>query len=75
MTDAGYEGPQGVHLGTAEIVCPECDAVLPVPVRMHLGAAENGQQMLVTDPDMTDLWAHAFTHEDTRWVENEYDHD
>lgn len=51
-----------IEVGTVAVRCPECADELPVVVRAEL-TWQDGQQFLVCDPDMTDLWAHKFTHE------------
>lgn len=74
MTDENepdYE--PGIDIGAAQITCPECGQVIPIRVRAQLGLREDGRQTLITDPDMTDLWAHAWSHESDDWVRKEYD--
>ena len=47
-----------------EVICPECAAVLPIPVAVHIGAiTEDGDLPVEAVPDLTDVWAHAWTHE------------
>lgn len=50
---------RGVHY---EVLCP-CGTSIPVPIACHLEDRTDGSQELMTIPDMTDLWAHSFTHE------------
>lgn len=45
-----------------ECPLPDCDATLPVEVRCRVVDVRPGQQNLVCEPDMTDVWAHHFTH-------------
>lgn len=55
-----------VMIGTAQIACPACDTIVPVPVEGHLDNEEHshlGEARLVCEPDMTDLWAHMWTHD------------
>ena len=45
-----------VHIG-----CPTCGSVIPVPFTAEL-AWQGDRQYIEFEPDMTDLWAHAWTH-------------
>lgn len=51
-----------VLVGTVTVQCPACDVQLPIPVTAHLSQVNRQQQELVCNPDMSDVWAHAFTH-------------
>lgn len=44
------------------IVCPECDARMPVPIHVRMQHFSDEPSRLVAEPDMTDVWAHAWTH-------------
>lgn len=55
-----------VPVGTVQIQCPACPAVVPVPVTAHFtpgDETESGRAELVCTPDMTDMWAHVWQHE------------
>lgn len=53
-----------VHVGTAQIICPVCDEQIPVPVSARVDDTnEDGATTLVCQPDMTDLWAHMWVHD------------
>lgn len=43
------------------IKCPACDTVIDVPITVQL-VQQGDRQYLNCDPDMTDLWAHAWSH-------------
>lgn len=51
---------------TVEIQCPECPEVIEVDLRPELVADDNGVQHFTIDPEMTDLWAHAWMHDPTQ---------
>jgi len=56
-----------VNAGSVSIVCPECDAIVVVPVNCEIENPEGawlGAAALNCTPDMTDLWAHMWTHEE-----------
>lgn len=46
-----------------EIICPECSATIPVSIESSIETLPCGDHELTLTPDMTDLWAHSFTHE------------
>jgi hypothetical protein len=47
---------------SVDIECP-CGVVVPVPIAIHLSAVHPvDQQRMTCEPDLTDLWAHSFTH-------------
>lgn len=52
------------------MACP-CGVEIEVPIEFELGRIENGRQQLNFHPDYTDLWAHAWTHDET--VEFEFE--
>lgn len=54
-----------MHVGTVTIQCPACPTQVDVVVtaRIDDGDAHAGQANLICEPDMTDLWAHMWTHE------------
>lgn len=47
------------------VECPECHAAIRVPIAVTLSATAEGQSM-TADPDLSDVWAHAWTHEADR---------
>ena len=47
-----------VPVGTMNIMCPECFAIIPIEVTAKI----EGAHVDIT-PDMTDVWAHAFMHD------------
>lgn len=48
---------------TLHVQCPECDVVVPITVRAELARVSDHQQTISLEPDLTELWAHAWTHE------------
>lgn len=51
------------RVGTAAVQCPECGGEIPIDVMCRLERNENtGTQSLICEPDMTDVWAHAWEH-------------
>ncbi|ALJ22061.1 hypothetical protein [Microbacterium sp. No. 7] len=56
-----------VQIGTVHVQCPACDTVVPVNVTGRLlpeSHTKSGRCELACDPDMTDLYAHVWTHQD-----------
>lgn len=49
-------------VGTVVMACPECPAEIPITVTGVLTTDDEGRQYLRCDPDMSDLWAHSWTH-------------
>jgi len=49
------------EVGVARIACPECAAVIEIPVTCEL-TQQGDRQYLECEPDMADLWAHAWSH-------------
>jgi hypothetical protein len=47
-------------IGSAHVQCPECHDVIPVPIDVEIETADDGAQNLKINPDMADLWAHAW---------------
>lgn len=53
-------------VGTFPIQCPACSFVVDIPVNCEVvnnEAAHQGEARLVCEPDMSDIWAHMWTHE------------
>ncbi|MFG6298344.1 hypothetical protein [Streptomyces rochei] len=48
---------------TLHVQCPECDVVVPIAVRAELARTSDHQQTISLEPDLSELWAHAWTHE------------
>lgn len=46
------------------VICPECYEELEVPVNLTVTTHEDGSQFIDAEPDLTDVWAHAWTHEE-----------
>lgn len=51
-----------VEIGQAQIECPECHTIVAVPIDATIDHDEDGQWYLNCQPDMADIWAHAWTH-------------
>lgn len=47
------------------VECPECGEHIDVPIAVALSTDAGGQSM-TADPDLSDVWAHAWTHEADR---------
>jgi hypothetical protein len=45
------------------MACP-CGTEIEVTIECELGQIENGRQQLNFHPDYSDLWAHAWTHDE-----------
>jgi hypothetical protein len=48
--------------GQGAVACPACNETIPVPVLARITRSDAGQE-LETKPDMTELWAHTWAHE------------
>lgn len=55
-------------VGAIRLDCPVdgCGTTVPATVRCRVVNVGPGQQNLVCEPDMTDVWAHHFTHASPR---------
>lgn len=52
--------------GFVVIGCASCPAEIEVPYTYYVTEPdEDGHQSLLFDPDMADLWAHSWTHQET----------
>lgn len=51
-----------MELQPIHVECP-CGEVVPVGVTAELGVREDGRQTVNLTSDMTDVWAHSFTHD------------
>ena len=55
----------GVVSAHPVIECPECQAQIDVPVNLTVTTdKDSGAQFIEAEPDLTDVWAHAWTHEE-----------
>lgn len=52
-----------ITIGPATVRCPECDQHIDIPITGDLTTGADGVQRLTLEPDVADLWAHAWTHE------------
>lgn len=52
-----------VTVGDVMIQCPDCPEIIEVPMEATLGVDDDRVQRLLLEPEMSDLWAHAWTHE------------
>lgn len=43
--------------------CPDCGVVVPIACSALPAPADDGQLRLAVEADLTDVWAHAWTHE------------
>jgi hypothetical protein len=51
---------------TVTVGCPECGEEITVPVAVGMPVDEAGVQRMTLEPDLSDLWAHAWTHTEAR---------
>lgn len=47
---------------TVIVGCPECGEEIAVLVAIDMPVGDDGVQRMTFEPDMSDLWAHAWTH-------------
>ena len=47
---------------TTHVQCPACETVVPVQINSRIVNVDDRQELICT-PDMTDLWAHAWSHD------------
>jgi hypothetical protein len=52
-------------VGTVEIVCPECEVTVPATVTCRVVGTSDRAEHLVCEPDMTDIHAHIWQHEES----------
>jgi len=55
-----------VPFAQGQVHCPECPALIPVPVLARIEKDEEGEQYMETRADMAEVWAHSWTHEQER---------
>lgn len=61
MADITADGP--VNVASFQILCPDCGVAVTIGVLAQLN--ESDLRELVLTPDVSDIWAHVWTH----WVE------
>jgi hypothetical protein len=60
---AGHQvGVETVHVGTIQFGCPDCGQPVPVPISATITTDQRHTDIHCT-PDLTDAWAHSFTHQ------------
>lgn len=50
-------------IGAVQVRCPECGLRIPITLQSHATAGNGGGLVIEVDPDLTDVMAHAWTHE------------
>lgn len=61
-------------IGYTAVTCPVCDTTIDIPVNAEIADTTiDGEYIssVVCTPDMSDVWAHAWTHE----ADGNYTHD
>ena len=53
----------GVSVSQVRVQCPECGTSIPITMRHRSATSESDKLMIVVEPDLTDVWAHHWTHE------------
>lgn len=61
MTDDEPIPDDAQHVGDVSVICPECEIDVPIGVFAWV-EGNPGEERLRTESQMTDLWAHMFTH-------------
>jgi hypothetical protein len=59
---AGQVRQETQHVGTVAVTCPDCGLPVPVPVSATVTTDDQHTEIVCT-PDLADVWAHTFTHE------------
>ena len=49
--------------GTTHVQCPECDALIPIAMIVKSPIREGNIVIVDVQPDLTDVMAHAWSHE------------
>lgn len=54
------------EVGRVHLRCPYdgCEEDLPVPVRLRLVSVPGSDQTVETEPDLSEVWSHAWTHDE-----------
>lgn len=50
-------------IGPVWVKCPECQERLPVPFTVTLTKADDDNVTMDAQPDLSEIWSHAWTHE------------
>ena len=50
-------------VGAVQVCCPECDVAVPITTEITSSRAEGNELIMSVEPDLTDVIAHAWTHE------------
>lgn len=53
--------PMQPFANDGKVTCPECDEQIPVPILARM----NGGSHMQVEPDLSEVWAHAWTHTTT----------
>jgi hypothetical protein len=51
-------------VGVVQVRCPECDVAVPIATEIALATIEGNKLIMNVEPDLTDVIAHAWTHEE-----------
>lgn len=61
----GTSDPPPRDTSVANLKCPECEQIIPVAIRtVEIGYNHDGEQVLTINPDLSEVWSHAWTHGD-----------
>lgn len=58
--DPFFDDRQWAPFANGHVKCPQCQELLPVPVLARING--ESEQALEVKPDMSEAWAHAWTH-------------
>lgn len=50
-------------VGAVQVRCPECDVAVPITTEITSRGREGNMLIMSVEPDLTDVIAHAWTHE------------
>jgi hypothetical protein len=50
-------------VGAVQVHCPECDVAVPITTEITSRGREGNMLIMGVEPDLTDVIAHAWTHE------------
>jgi hypothetical protein len=50
-------------VGAVQVHCPECDVAVPITTEITSRRVEGNKLIMSVEPDLTDVIAHAWTHE------------
>lgn len=56
-----------------QVHCPECDVAVPITTEITSTSFDGDRLIIVVEPELTDVVAHAWTHEDL-WPREFLDH-